>query len=283
MSLTLNTNVASLQTQQYLNVNTTNESTSLQQLSSGNRLNSAADDPADYAIAYKLGVKSASLTTSINNGNQALVHAPGGSRRYRDDRKHPYPDEADRHRGGFFQHGLGRLARPADADNPVRNRNQQHRLRHPVRRNPGTAGWKHHVARPVGAQRHAGIDSINVADTRPRAVYTLTMTRRRRRRRDHDHDRRMRNQRLPQPSTLAAANAQGGTASSQFHRLRHQPERERRDLPRWPPQPLTVTSGTSSFTYQVGSENTGYNQISVRPSPISATTRQADSTSGRKT
>ena len=72
MSLTLNTNVSALQTQQYLNINTTNTSTALQQLSSGNRLNSAADDPADYAIAYKLGVKSASLTTSINNGNQAL-------------------------------------------------------------------------------------------------------------------------------------------------------------------------------------------------------------------
>ena len=72
MSLTLNTNVASLQTQQYLGVNSANEQTALQQLSSGSKLSSAADDPADYAIAYKLGIKSASLTTSINNGNQAL-------------------------------------------------------------------------------------------------------------------------------------------------------------------------------------------------------------------
>ena len=73
MSLTLNTNVAALQTQQYLNVNQTNMSNSLQQLSSGNRLNGPADDPAGYAIAFKLGVKSASLATSINNGNQALA------------------------------------------------------------------------------------------------------------------------------------------------------------------------------------------------------------------
>ena len=73
MSLTLNTNVASLSTQQYLNVNTANATQALQQLSSGNRLNSAADDPAGYAIAYKLGVKSASLTTAVNNGNQALA------------------------------------------------------------------------------------------------------------------------------------------------------------------------------------------------------------------
>jgi len=72
MALTLNTNVASLQTQQYLNTNTINTQNALQQLSSGNRLNGPADDPADYAIAYKLGVKSASITTSVNNGNQAL-------------------------------------------------------------------------------------------------------------------------------------------------------------------------------------------------------------------
>jgi flagellin len=72
MALTLNTNVASLQTQQYLNTNTINTQNALQQLSSGNRLNGPADDPADYAIAYKLGVKSASISTSINNGNQAL-------------------------------------------------------------------------------------------------------------------------------------------------------------------------------------------------------------------
>ena len=73
MSLTLNTNVAALQTQQYLNTNTINTQNDLQQLSSGNRLNGPADDPADYAIAYKLDIKSASITTSINNGNQALA------------------------------------------------------------------------------------------------------------------------------------------------------------------------------------------------------------------
>jgi len=73
MSLTLNTNVAALQTQQYLNTNTINTQNALQQLSSGNRLNGPADDPADYAIAYKLDIKSASISTSINNGNQALA------------------------------------------------------------------------------------------------------------------------------------------------------------------------------------------------------------------
>ncbi len=71
MALTLNTNYASLLTQQYLNTNSTSATSSLSQLSSGSKLNSAADDPADYAIAFKLGVKSASLTTAINNGNQA--------------------------------------------------------------------------------------------------------------------------------------------------------------------------------------------------------------------
>ena len=119
MSLTLNTNVASLQTQQYLNTNTINTQKALQQLSSGNKLNSPADDPADYAIAYKLGVKSASLTTSINNGNQALSMLQVAQGGITADRRHPYPAEADRHRGGFFQHGLGRPGSLADAGDPV--------------------------------------------------------------------------------------------------------------------------------------------------------------------
>jgi flagellin len=72
-TLTLNTNVSSLNTQYYLNKTSSTMSTSLTQLSSGLKINSSADDPAGYAIAYSLSVKAASLSTAINNGNQAVA------------------------------------------------------------------------------------------------------------------------------------------------------------------------------------------------------------------
>ncbi len=73
MSLTLNTNVASLNTQNWLSVNTAAQAKATQELSSGYKLNSAADDPAGYAIAFKLGVKSAVLQTATNNANQGTA------------------------------------------------------------------------------------------------------------------------------------------------------------------------------------------------------------------
>jgi flagellin len=42
-------------------------------LSSGYKINSAADDAAGYAIANKLSIKSASLSKSVENGNQAVA------------------------------------------------------------------------------------------------------------------------------------------------------------------------------------------------------------------
>ena len=73
MSLTLNTNVASLNTQNWLSVNTAGQAKATSQLSSGYQLNSAADDPAGYAISFTLGVKSAVLQTATNNANQATA------------------------------------------------------------------------------------------------------------------------------------------------------------------------------------------------------------------
>ena len=73
MSLTLNTNVSSLNTQNWLTTNSATLSKATQQLSSGYQLNSAADDPAGYAIAFKLGTKSAVLQTAINNANQGTA------------------------------------------------------------------------------------------------------------------------------------------------------------------------------------------------------------------
>jgi flagellin len=73
MALTLNTNVASLSTQNYLSANSASATKSLASLSSGSKLNSASDDPAGYAIAFKLSVKAASMSSAIDNGNQGLA------------------------------------------------------------------------------------------------------------------------------------------------------------------------------------------------------------------
>lgn len=68
MSLVINTNIASLQAQQNLTTSQGQLNTSLQRLSSGLRINSAADDPAGLAIADR-------FTTQINGLNQASQNA----------------------------------------------------------------------------------------------------------------------------------------------------------------------------------------------------------------
>ena len=73
MSLTLNTNVSSLNTQNWLTTNSATLSKATQELSSGFQLNSAADDPAGYAISFSLGTKAAVLQTAINNANQGTA------------------------------------------------------------------------------------------------------------------------------------------------------------------------------------------------------------------
>ena len=64
MSLVLNTNYSSLIAQQNLSTSGGQLSTALQQLSSGLRLNTAADDAAGYAIAN-------GMTSQINGLHQA--------------------------------------------------------------------------------------------------------------------------------------------------------------------------------------------------------------------
>jgi flagellin len=68
MSLVINTNIASLQAQQNLSTSQGQLKTSLERLSSGLRINSAADDPAGLAIADR-------FTTQINGLNQASQNA----------------------------------------------------------------------------------------------------------------------------------------------------------------------------------------------------------------
>jgi flagellin len=71
MALFVNTNVASLNAQRNLSSSTESLKTSLQRLSSGLRINSAADDPAGMAISQN-------MTTQINGNNQGIRNASDG-------------------------------------------------------------------------------------------------------------------------------------------------------------------------------------------------------------
>ena len=71
MSLSVNTNVASLNAQRNLNGSQTALGKAIQRLSSGLRINSAADDAAGLAISDR-------FTTQINGFNQAVRNANDG-------------------------------------------------------------------------------------------------------------------------------------------------------------------------------------------------------------
>lgn len=71
MAIYVNTNTASLNAQRNLSQSTMSLQTSLQRLSSGLRINSAADDPAGMAIAQ-------AMTTQINGNNQGIRNANDG-------------------------------------------------------------------------------------------------------------------------------------------------------------------------------------------------------------
>lgn len=71
MAIYVNTNIASLQAQTNLNMSTNSLQQSLERLSSGLRINSAADDPAGLAISQD-------MTTQINGNNQGIQNANDG-------------------------------------------------------------------------------------------------------------------------------------------------------------------------------------------------------------
>lgn len=71
MALTVNTNIASVTTQVNLNKASTAQTTSMQRLSSGLRINSAKDDAAGLQIANR-------LTSQINGLGQAVKNANDG-------------------------------------------------------------------------------------------------------------------------------------------------------------------------------------------------------------
>ncbi len=71
MSLVLNTNINSLVAQNSLTASGNQLATALQQLSSGLRINTAADDAAGYAIVQ-------GMTSQIGGLNQAAQNASAG-------------------------------------------------------------------------------------------------------------------------------------------------------------------------------------------------------------
>ena len=72
MSLTVNTNVASLNTQRNLNSSASSLQTSLQRLSTGSRINSAKDDAAGLQIANRLTSQINGLNVAVRNANDGI-------------------------------------------------------------------------------------------------------------------------------------------------------------------------------------------------------------------
>src|SRR5271157_1361611 len=70
--ISLQTNVASLQAQQDLNVNSAFQSNTIQQLSSGYRINSSGDDAAGLAVANQYAGTISTLSQGVRNANNAV-------------------------------------------------------------------------------------------------------------------------------------------------------------------------------------------------------------------
>jgi flagellin len=72
MGLSVQTNVTSLIAQQNLRVNTAFQSQTIQQLTSGYRINSSGDDAAGLAVANKYRSDTAELSQGVRNANDAI-------------------------------------------------------------------------------------------------------------------------------------------------------------------------------------------------------------------
>ncbi|TBV07939.1 flagellin [Phytopseudomonas dryadis] len=75
MALTVNTNIASLNTQRNLNSSSNALATSLQRLSTGSRINSAKDDAAGLQISNRLGSQVSGLNVAVKNSNDGISMA----------------------------------------------------------------------------------------------------------------------------------------------------------------------------------------------------------------
>src|SRR3974390_976941 len=71
--ISIQTNVNSLVAQQNLSVNSAFQSKTIQQLTSGYRINSSGDDAAGLAVANKYRSSVAELTQGVANGNDAVA------------------------------------------------------------------------------------------------------------------------------------------------------------------------------------------------------------------
>jgi flagellin len=72
MSTRINTNVSALQAAQNLNTNSMNLATNIERLSSGLQINSAADDPAGWAISQNFKAQISGLNQASSNANDAI-------------------------------------------------------------------------------------------------------------------------------------------------------------------------------------------------------------------
>src|SRR5512136_890646 len=72
MGLTINTNIASLNAQRNLNTSQLQLSQSMQRLSSGLRINSAADDAAGLAISQNMQASIRSMNQAMRNANDGI-------------------------------------------------------------------------------------------------------------------------------------------------------------------------------------------------------------------
>ena len=72
MALTVNTNIASLNTQRNLNASSNDLNTSLQRLTTGYRINSAKDDAAGLQISNRLSSQISGLNVATRNANDGI-------------------------------------------------------------------------------------------------------------------------------------------------------------------------------------------------------------------
>lgn len=72
MTINVNTNVSAMTAQRYLNKASNELNTSMERLSSGNRINSAKDDAAGLQISNRLSAQSRGLEVAMRNANDGI-------------------------------------------------------------------------------------------------------------------------------------------------------------------------------------------------------------------
>jgi flagellin len=72
MTITVNTNVSAMTTQRYLTKSSNELNTSMERLSSGNKINSAKDDAAGLQISNRLVAQSRGLDVAMRNANDGI-------------------------------------------------------------------------------------------------------------------------------------------------------------------------------------------------------------------